>query len=302
MPTTKQITGNNQANTTKTKLLQIIKQDFPNLTWKSAKHITTGYDNDIIALDNTTIFRFPKNAYSKKLLKNEIALLKILADYISTSVPAYTFFAKNYSYAAYPMIKGEELTVKKYNSLSAKQKNELTKQIALFLTELHAIPFSQIKKCRVRERATPEQELRKLHKEAKKYLYSNFSSKERNAVEIFFSKLTDAFQQSYKKTLLHGDFSGDNMVIDQNRQLAGVIDFTDRAIHDPAFDFVYMWAFGEPFVQSVYTNYNGNKIGVLQRSKVYAQARAIWKMTVAVKKKTPDYTKWHRRFKKLNHS
>ena len=284
---------------TKTKLLKKITRYFPDLHWKSAKYVSTGYDNDVIILDNTTIFRFPKHARAKKLLKGEVALLKILASSVHVSMPVYNFIAADYSCAQYSMIKGEGLTVRGYASLSISQKRKLAEQIAYFLSELHSVPVSAVKDCDVRERFTP-QELRQLRKDAKKYLYPNFSPREMSIFETFFSGLTDVFQQTYKKVLVHGDFSGDHIIIDQEKNLTGVIDFTDRAIHDPAFDFVHMWGLGLAFVEAVYTYYGGNKSGILERSNAYAKASAIWNMVESVKQKTSMYNTWYRKWKRLN--
>lgn len=285
---------------TKSKLVKIIKHHFPHLTWKSAKYVSVGMDHDVIILDNKTVFRFPKKGDSKKLLQGEVNLLKIIASKVSVVVPSYTFAAKDYSCTAYPFVKGEGFTVKSYNKLSLVQKKKLTKQIGIFLTELHSTPLSKIKNCNVRERFA-EQELKKLHKDAKKYLYPNFSTKEKESMDIFFSELKHVLYQKYKKVLVHGDLSGEHLLLDKKNNLVGVIDFADRAIHDPAFDFIRLWKFGKSFVELIYSEYGGKKEGILERSKVYAKASAIWNMVEAVKeKKKVDYKKWYRRLKQLD--
>ena len=285
-------------NSTKNKLLRTIRSHFPNLNWKSAKFISAGFDHDVIILDNMTVFRFPKNPHSKKLLKGEITLLNILTKQISTSIPAYIFIAKDYSSAGYPLIRGEGLTVKIYNSLSARKKNTLAKQIANFLTELHAVSSTKIKNCNIGERFAP-QELKILHKDAKKHLYPSFSVKEKNTFESFFSELENEFHKKYKKVLIHGDFSGEHVILNDHKGLAGIIDLTDRALHDPAFDFLFFWEFGHPFLETVYGYYKGEKSGILERSNIYAQASAIWNMAQAVKTKKPNFKIWYRKFKRV---
>ena len=41
--------------------------------------------------------------------------------------------------------------------------------------------------------------------------------------------------------------------------IAGVIDFSDKKIDDPARDFTELWDYGSDFVNEVYKNYKGSK-------------------------------------------
>jgi aminoglycoside phosphotransferase (APT) family kinase protein len=282
----------------KTKLIQIIKKYLPNFTWNSVKYIGSGYDHDVLVFDNETVFRFPKNNYSKKLLKDEIALLKIISNKTSVATPNYKYLAKDCRFAWYPLLKGDELTIKRYRSLSEFQQNKLSGQIATFLTELHFTSLTSIKNCHPRERFA-EKEIEPLRKETQKYLYPQFSDMEKQRCESFFTELANIFRKKYKKVLVHGDFSGDHLIINQDNGLSGVIDFTDRAIHDPAFDFIFLWELGNHFVEKVYDSYHGSKNGILQRSKMYAGASALWNMVQSVKKKKMNYKKWEGRFKQM---
>lgn len=287
---------------TKTKLLKQIKKYFPLVKWKTTRYINSGYDNDLIILDNALAFRFPKNNYSKKIFKKEIGILGVIKKQVSISVPDYIYVSKDYSCGAYPLIKGWGLTINKYRSLSKRQKRNLAKQIAVFLTQLHATSLASVKRFNISERF-PDKELAKLHKEARKYLYFSFSQKEQDVFENFFSDLSVIFKHKYKKVLVHGDFSGDHFIINTKNKLEGIIDFTDKAIHDPAFDFIFLWHFGPKFIKFVYRNYAGaGKKGLIKRSNLYARASAIWNMVHSKKKRKDGYSQWYQKFKKLSTS
>ncbi|NTU99202.1 aminoglycoside phosphotransferase family protein [Candidatus Falkowbacteria bacterium] len=283
---------------TKTRLLTIIKNVWPDFTWKSAKYISTGFDHDIIILDNATVFRLPKKEDSVRLLKNEIVLLKILSSRISLKVPNYHLVSKDFLCTAYPIIKGEELDINTFNNLSSKKQHLLAKQISLFLSELHSTPLKKVAHLELQERFSLE-ELNELRNDADSYLHSRISKKEKGEIDEYFSSLSKVFHKSPKKVLVHGDFSGDNMVIDQHGKLVGVIDFADRAIHDPAFDFIFLWEFGRPFVEDVCDSYQGSKSGLIERSRAFAQANAIWNMVQVAKCNKPGLSKWRAKFKKL---
>ena len=80
-------------NEISTGLLQEIKTNFPDLSWKSSKYISVGFDNYVIILDNKIVFRIPKMT-TQKNPEDEIKLLKQLAGKISSKIPSYTFIAK----------------------------------------------------------------------------------------------------------------------------------------------------------------------------------------------------------------
>lgn len=284
-------------NIQKNKLFEQIRKSFPNIRWQSVKYISSGFDNDVIILDNKLVFRFPKNNYSRKIFKDEVGLLGFLVNKLSIRLPEYKYIAKNYSFGGYPLIRGEELTKNKLKIMSVKQKHNLAKKLALFLSELHSIPLNKIKKFNPRERDAAK-ELKQLRQNAGKYVFPILSKADRIFFEDFFVQLSEVLKQKYKKVLVHGDFSGDHFIINRQSSLAGIIDFTDKAIHDSAFDFIFLWEFGREFVQLIFDNYdNISKEGVVERARVYAQASALWNMLQAKKTGILDYNEWYRRFK-----
>jgi aminoglycoside 2''-phosphotransferase len=285
-------------NHTKIELLQLIGKNIPDLTWKSARLVATGFDHDVIILDNQTVFRFPKKRDSKLLLKGEIGLLRILTERLSIAVPNYHFVSKDYTCTAYSMIEGIELNRRNFSKLSEGQQHQLARQMAKFLSELHSVNLNDISHFKVRERYTAK-ELRVLHKDAEKKLRSVLPAKDWGALEEYFFTLAEIFSQTPNKVLVHGDFSGDNMVIGCDGKLTGVIDFADRAIYDPAFDFLFLWEYGQGFVETVLKYYRGNKDGLLRRSKAFAQASAIWNMMHSLKESKPGFKTWHQKFIKL---
>ena len=45
--------------------------------------------------------------------------------------------------------------------------------------------------------------------------------------------------------VIHGDFTDDHILLESvDGRLAGVIDFTDACLGDPAYDFAFLWAYG----------------------------------------------------------
>ncbi len=59
---------------------------------------------------------------------------------------------------------------------------------------------------------------------------------------------------------VHGDLYWEHIIARENHDgLTGIIDFGDRAIGDPSFDFGELWAYGKKAVEAVYDQYEGPK-------------------------------------------
>ncbi len=288
MPTTPKLT-----------LLKKIHSAFPRLHWKTAKYVSVGFDNDVIVLDDALVFRFPKNSYSKKIFKNESGLLTLLSRRLATPVPRYTYMAPGFTFAGYPLIHGTDLTASGFAKMSAGQKRKLAAQLGAFLTELHAVPVKSVAKFNPRKRAAAG-ELPLLAKQFKKYVYPSLTTAQKARFDVFFAQLITTLSGARKSVLVHGDFSGDHFILNSRAGLAGIIDFTDFALHEPAFDLVHLWGLGADFVRAVFAHYHGkNKHGMLERSHAFAQASAVWNMMMAKKNGKMNFKKWYARFKKI---
>jgi aminoglycoside phosphotransferase (APT) family kinase protein len=61
----------------------------------------------------------------------------------------------------------------------------------------------------------------------------------------FFESLP-AIVDDAPRVLIHGDITEDHILLaPDGERLSGVIDFTDAAVGDPAFDFTFLWAYGD---------------------------------------------------------
>lgn len=286
-----------------TTLTSKITANFPKLNLKKINYLNSGIDNDIIFVNDSLVFRFPKKADTKRLLKTELPFLLFLNKHLKTKLPNPQYVAKDTSFVGYPLIQGTGLTVPMFKALTASQQNKLAKDLANFLSELHAISPSQLKPFALRTRHAAT-ELRRLKLAYKTYLAPKISIKDKQIFADFFTNLAIILKYPTKPVLVHGDLSGDNLVVTTRGQLAGVIDFTDRAIHEAAFDFVHLWAFGPEFVKSVAAHYYQPSQNLVDRSRLFAQANAVWNMVYAVKisHSQTSFNREYRTFKKLaNH-
>jgi len=216
-------------------LLAKIKVYFPSFEYKRCKHIKHGYDHDILIIDEF-VYRFPKTDYYLKQLESEANLTSYLSIKIDLRVPIYDYIAEDFSFARHKFIQGVEVAKGTFKGLPSTKIDEITTNIASFLSMLHNIPSSK---------------------------YTDFGFVE-NKNNTTLGKVPN-----YVPT--HSDLDINNMIWDSEYGL-GVIDFGDRCLFDPAYDFGIFNMFGKNFINMIYEKYLGVKDpSFLNRTELYYQ-------------------------------
>lgn len=249
--------------------LQKIKNDFPQIKWKKHRILTHGWDHVVIVLDEKIIFRFPKDKEYKDEFQNEIQLLRYLKMKVSVGIPKYKYISKDKSIAGYDMVRGRELTASHYRRLSASEKDTVAKQLAEFISELHATPKSIMLKYNVMNE-NQEQIYKELVRNAKKLLFPRLRKKDIQLIEDYFVELKDALGHKYSNALVHNDLTGEHILWNVKIKQINIIDFSDRAFGDPAIDFSGLFEYGQKFTEKVLKLYSGKKDSqLMKRSQLY---------------------------------
>lgn len=278
--------------------IEKIKNDFPEIKLKKHRILTHGWDHVIIILDEKIIFRFPKDKEYKDEFKNEIQLLHYLKKKVSVGIPEYIYISKDKSLAGYKMLNGRELKPSQFRRFPASEKEKLAKQIASFLTILHATPKSVITKFHVRI-DDPKKDYVRLVRNTKKFLFPRLSKKEIQIIEKYFIELKDALGHIYSNALVHNDLTWEHILWEGKRKRVNIIDFSDRAFGDPASDFAGLWEFGSKLTNRVYELYRGKKDDtLLHRSQLYFKRIPLFIMKDALDGYPCTFKEGHEMFKK----
>ncbi len=131
----------------KKEYLNLVRINFPAITFQKARLTTQGLDDDVLILDDKMVFAFPK----KKLdclekFQRETKCLAILNQYVKTVIPNFKYFEKSLLFGGYEYIDGQPISKKLVEALTKTERTALAKQIARFLNELHSVPVSKFKK------------------------------------------------------------------------------------------------------------------------------------------------------------
>ncbi|MGC1123194.1 MAG: phosphotransferase [Candidatus Methanofastidiosia archaeon] len=258
--------------------LQKIKEEFPEIEWKTYRYLTQGWDHVIIILDETIVFRAPKDSFYRNELKNEIQLLHYLRKKVNVGIPDYIYVSRDESFAGYNLVKGQELTASRFQQLSAFEKESAANQLAGFITTLHATPESILKKYRVKTQ-DQEEMYKELVRDTRALLYPRFSKKYIQFIEEYFEELRTALGRDYPYALVHNDLTSEHILWDAQSRQINIIDFSDRSFGDPAIDFTGLREYGPAFTTRVFELYEGKKDEqMLHRSELYFKRVPLYVM------------------------
>jgi aminoglycoside phosphotransferase (APT) family kinase protein len=188
--------------------------------------IDDGYDFEVAIVDEDWVFRFPRRAGVEEALGLEIVLLPLLASALPVDVPSFELISRDPLFVGYRLIRGEPLVDEDADGVHA------------FLEALHALDPSSLpvqhvdwvdayrEQCAEFERLVIPLVDKDLRPQAKRL----FSDAE-NLVD-------------FKPALLHGDLGPEHLLVRDGR-LAGVLDWGDARLGDPALD--YAWLLNGPF-------------------------------------------------------
>lgn len=279
--------------------IEAIHRIYPDLAIQSAEHRTGGQYNDILIVNNSLVFRFPRYSEALNALADETVILKAIVGRVPlpTPNPIYTHLDTsdlNQAFVGYPMIGGASANIytleKHYDSLICQR---LADQLADFLKALHAIlPHHLSTQVTVSDDRSYWSDL---YKRISDKLFPLMSASGRKKVSDHFeSYLADDRHFDYISVLRHGDFGTGNILFDADaRCFTGVIDFGSAAIGDAAVDLsaIYGWGGrGETFARRMFKCYPELE-DMLPRAQFYAGTFLLQEALFGVENNEPELIK-----------
>ncbi len=262
--------------------IQAIQATYPDFTIETAQINQNGQFNDVLVVNNESIFRFPKTAREAAKLMTETALLRSLQAHITLPIPNPIYLNKETTeigqiFLGYRLLVGEPLWPETVRELHDDDVQHLADQLATFLRQVHAIPAEALE---VKlQQAQGCEEWRELYDRFQRKLFPFMRADARRWVtEQFEAFLNDERNCTYTTTLVHGDFGRTNILYDaRTKSISGIIDFSSMGWGDPAIDFAALLSpvcYGEPFVERFAAQYPGSE-GLLPRARFYKETFAL---------------------------
>lgn len=246
-------------------LVARVRVTFPDLSFTQAELEDRGGDHCVLLLDNEYAFRFPRTPDHH--LGLELAVLSALQGRCVLPTPHYEFVAPDCSFAGYRFLPGIELTPALFATLRRPVQNHILDQAVLMLNTLHSLEPNQIAGEQVWRMTWTAVQFTKRGRQRLATIERSFPAL---AGEIAAFYCVYENDRAPLKVVLHGDLTEDHLLLSTDRdRLAGIIDFGDVGLGDPADDLKGFWAFGAGAVAHVLKGYSGRGAdpGLLERSR-----------------------------------
>ena len=188
--------------------------------------IDVGYDFEVAIVDDDWVFRFPRRAAVAQALELELVLLPAIAPALPVDVPSFEHVSHDPLFVGYRLIRGEPLV------------DEDADGVRAFLEALHTFDASGLPLGR------PDwvEAYRDQCAEFERLVLPLLDRDLRAQAKRLFGDAETLV--GFEPTLLHADLGPAHLLVRDGR-LAGVIDWADARLGDPALD--YAWLLNIPF-------------------------------------------------------
>lgn len=225
----------------------LIQEQIAYLKIDSIVYFGQGFESTVFLVNKKYIFKFPRRAVSVGFLQQEIRILKVYQDYLPIEVPAPLFVGTpslryTWPFAGFSFVAGDSAD---FFTLTRQERADLAVPVAQFLKSLHSIPISIGKKLnigvdpigRLDFKVQHPLALSLLEKVANLHLF-----KECGVLYSMLMQLKD-IDISDSSVLVHGDLYARHLLLNENKQLVGVIDWGESYIGNPAVDLALLFSF-----------------------------------------------------------
>ena len=271
--------------------LQLIMQARPDLEIKKLEHNRDGMLNDIVMVNSSIIFRFPRYTWGLEDMEQERICLELLRDRSNIAVPSWTHYDQGF--ISYPVIPGTPLTRNQLLSFTRKQQQGIAEQLALFLRNMHHLPSRSSAASGVKPSITYQSynDWLSLLDELQQELFCYLSSYMQDQIEdIFHPLIGDSTFMDCKDSMIHGDLRSYHILHDPDeRVITGIIDFGSAGLGDPAYDISSIINdYGEGFAALMSRYYPGIK-EMIDRARFWALTSELQWALAGVRSQDPSW-------------
>ena len=190
------------------------------------REIDKGWDFKVLILDGEWALRIPRRELPAAELRKEIELLPALAPELPVEIPCFELVSREPLFVVYRLISGEPL------------RDEDSDGVRAFLDALHSFDVGAL------EVPQPDWlEIYRRHAENwRRDVIPLLDVDERSSGEALLAEVETLTE--FAPALTHSDLGPEHLLVRDGR-LAGVIDWGDARIGDPAID--YAWLLNVPF-------------------------------------------------------
>jgi aminoglycoside phosphotransferase (APT) family kinase protein len=255
----------------------LIEAQFPRLAPATVVPIGVGWDNTAFRVNEDLVFRFPRREVAAPLIETEARVLPALAPRLPLPIPVPTFLGRPtddypWSFAGHAIVAGRTACAAAFDD---GRRSALAAPLAAFLASLHAFPPEEAARLGVGPDAIRRLDLGFRLPKAREAL-DRLARLGLVADPRPYADILDAAPAAYEPrsgTLVHGDLYARHLLVDGGGGLAGVIDWGDVHLGDPAVDLAIAHTFLPPTAHAAFRRAYGT---IDAPTWQVARLRALW--------------------------
>jgi aminoglycoside phosphotransferase (APT) family kinase protein len=256
---------------------RLIAAQFPALAGAPIVPFGSGWDNTAFLVDDRLVFRFPRRRVVARLIEREIAVLPLIAPHLPLPISAPAFCGTPspdfpWAFAGYERIAG---TTACALVLDDATRAALAVPIAHFLRDLHRLDTASLVAA-----GLPPDEIGRLDaakrlpltRERLLTLETARIGGARTAVEWLAANPPEPLENS-QRCVVHGDLYARHVLLECGQKAAGIIDWGDVHLGDPALDITIAYMMLPASAHAAFRDAYG---GVDERTWRAARYRALY--------------------------
>ncbi|WP_307311616.1 phosphotransferase family protein [Neobacillus driksii] len=238
-----------------------------------------GQNNDVLIVNESFVFRFPKYQRGLESLKKETEIVEAIKNKVSIPIPSpiYQSFEKweaGKVFVGYEFIQGSPFWKSSFDSIKDEEVlKRLASQLVNFLTEIHSFDKNKLPL----EETNPREQMLDLYQRIQNKLFPFMREEaQRQISHSFETFLYSEACSNLTTTLVHGDFGATNILWDPTTYtISGIIDFGGSGMGDLAYDFAgILSSYGEDFF-TMCLNLYPNGAEIAERVRFYGSTFAL---------------------------
>jgi aminoglycoside phosphotransferase (APT) family kinase protein len=218
----------------------LITQQFPEFVKRDITFLDRGMDNAVF-LAGDIVFRFPVRRLASQILETEIAVMPCIASHVDVTIsaPCYAGTASGtypFTFAGFPFVTGSAVSE---FALTHEQRAALARPLAQFLRSLHALDVNALGIARVLPRDTigrlDHRRRYPLVAARLEHLGAHIDANDADTLMRYLERTAPEDREG-ARCIVHGDLYARHILVDDNGNLSGVIDWGDVHFGNPAID------------------------------------------------------------------
>lgn len=211
--------------------LEAVAAGYADSTSPKFRHVTTGYDNQVLIVDNKFVLRFPRDEQAQKRQDLEAEVLTYLRDkHPPVPIPRLISRGSNPPHSVYTFLAGEHLNSDDLKAFSRRALNSLAEQMANFVAWLgDVINPQQFREMLIKTDSEPEENWDEYFSRTVRSFVNPAFPTVTALAKALYSEFSAAYPDGVAKTadrVVHDDLLTDNLMF-RGRRLGGVLDFGD---------------------------------------------------------------------------